>query len=114
MEKQTGMVRGFATCFLDEHWIERSVEELIHQRLYALALGYEDLNDHNALREHFLLEMLVKKRCHRGESRAGTRPGQAVSRQEYAESSGALSRRGVPRIATRKLRWMRRPWKVFL
>jgi hypothetical protein len=37
------------------HLIEHSVEQMLAQRVYALALGYEDLNDHEQLRHDPLL-----------------------------------------------------------
>jgi hypothetical protein len=53
VERQTGMLHRFAACFSDQRdpsRIEHTVEQLIRQRIYALALGYEDLNDHDRLR----------------------------------------------------------------
>ena len=47
-----------AGCFEDHRdplRIEHSVSELLAQRLYAIALGYEDLNDHDELRRDPLL-----------------------------------------------------------
>src|SRR5262249_33034861 len=38
-----------------------SVEELVAQRVYGLALGYEDLNDHDLLRRDPLLAAVVGK-----------------------------------------------------
>ena len=76
VEKRTGIVGGLARCFRDErkeNWIEHSVEELVRQRVYALALGYEDLNDHDELREDFLLATLVEKEDPTGESRVQER-----------------------------------------
>jgi Transposase DDE domain group 1 len=64
VEKRTGMVRQFATCFRDYRnpvLIEHTVEELVAQRVYGVALGYEDLNDHEELRNDPLLAMLVEK-----------------------------------------------------
>lgn len=54
----------FSQCFLDGRnpaLIEHSVEQLLAQRVYALALGYEDLNDHEQLRNDPLLRMLAGK-----------------------------------------------------
>lgn len=48
-----GFSRRFAACFRDERhpgFIEYQVEYLVRQRIMGLALGYEDLNDHDALR----------------------------------------------------------------
>ncbi|HZD92894.1 MAG TPA: IS1380 family transposase, partial [Candidatus Sulfotelmatobacter sp.] len=58
------MVRQFAACFRDYRnvdLIEHTVEELVAQRIYGLALGYEDLNDHEELRKDPLLAVLVEK-----------------------------------------------------
>jgi hypothetical protein len=55
----------FAECFLDARnpvFVEHSVQELVSQRVYGLALGYEDLNDHEQLRQDPLLRVLAGKR----------------------------------------------------
>ena len=49
--------------------VEHSVHELVSQRLYAIALGYEDLNDHGELRCDAVLSLLVGKRDVTGEKR---------------------------------------------
>jgi hypothetical protein len=64
VERQTGMLHRFAACFSDQRdpsRIEHTVEQLIRQRIYALALGYEDLNDHDRLRHDPLLAALAGK-----------------------------------------------------
>jgi len=71
-ERITGIISQFANCF-DDHrdpdLIEHSVEELIAQRIYALALGYEDLNDHDELRNDPLLAVMVGKKDPTGKDR---------------------------------------------
>lgn len=71
-EQLTGIIRQFAACF-DDHRnpdrIEHSVEELVAQRVHALALGYEDLNDHDDLRLDPLLAAVVGKADPTGEAR---------------------------------------------
>ena len=72
VERRTGILRRFAGCFTDYRAgdrIEHSVEELIAQRIYALALGYEDLNDHEQLRADPLLAVLAGKRDPEGKDR---------------------------------------------
>jgi hypothetical protein len=49
--------------------VEHSVGHLIAQRVFALALGYEDLNDHDALRHDPLLAVLVGKADPSGQNR---------------------------------------------
>jgi hypothetical protein len=69
VEKRTAILHQFAACFTDYRnadLIEHTVEELVAQRVYGLALGYEDLNDHEELRNDPLLAVLVEK-SHPGE-----------------------------------------------
>ena len=64
VEKRVGILCQFAACFTDYRnpdLIEHRVEELVAQRVYGLALGYEDLNDHEELRNDPLLAVLVEK-----------------------------------------------------
>jgi hypothetical protein len=71
-ERSTGIIKRFAACFTDHRngdLIEHSVEELLAQRIYGLALGYEDLNDHDELRHDPLLAVLVGKSDPTGEHR---------------------------------------------
>src|SRR4051812_5041255 len=71
-ERLTGILRQFAACF-DDHrdpdLIEHPVEHLLAQRAYALASGYEDLNDHDDLRRDPLLATVVGKDDPTGKSR---------------------------------------------
>lgn len=72
VEAKTGLLAELACCFedfRDPELIEHSVEDLIKQRVFALALGYEDLNDHDQLRADPLLATLVGKRDVTGERR---------------------------------------------
>jgi hypothetical protein len=64
VECRTDILGRFASCFTDQRdplRIEHSVEQLVKQRVYGLALGYEDLNDHERLRRDPLLAVLSGK-----------------------------------------------------
>jgi hypothetical protein len=64
VERQTGLLARFATCFRDYRnplLVEHSLRSLISQRVMGLALGYEDLNDHDQLRHDPLIATLVDK-----------------------------------------------------
>jgi len=64
VEKRIRILHQFAACFSDyrnAELIEHTVEEMVAQRVYGLALGYEDLNDHEELRNDPLLAVLVEK-----------------------------------------------------
>jgi hypothetical protein len=72
VEKRCGIIRGFASCFEDlrnPDLIEHTVADLVGQRVYGLALGYEDLNDHDELRNDPLLAVLVGKKDPEGQDR---------------------------------------------
>ena len=65
VDRRIRLLRRFSECFLDRRdpsRIEHSVAEMIAQRVYGLALGYEDLNDHEQLRHDPLLALLAGKR----------------------------------------------------
>jgi hypothetical protein len=64
VESRRKLIKRFAACFTDYRdadMIDHTVEDIIGQRIYALALGYEDLNDHEELRRDALLATLVGK-----------------------------------------------------
>ncbi len=72
LEQRTGIVRRFAACFTDYRrpdLIEHPLLDLILQRVFALALGYEDLNDHDDLRRDPMLAVALSKDDVKGERR---------------------------------------------
>jgi hypothetical protein len=76
VEKRTGIIAQFAGCFRDHRKAERiepGVKELVAQRVYGVALGYEDLNDHQELRRDPLLAVLAEKPDPTGEKRVRER-----------------------------------------
>ena len=75
-EKRTGIIAQLAACFRDRRKRERikyRVEEQVGQRVYGLARGYEDLNDHEELRRDRRLGVLAEKADPTGESRGRER-----------------------------------------
>jgi Transposase DDE domain group 1 len=72
LEARTGIVRRFAACFTDyrdAQQIEHPLLDLITQRVFGLALGYEDLNDHDELRRDPMLAVALGKEDVKGEQR---------------------------------------------
>src|ERR1035441_4619554 len=64
-DRKIGLLRRVADCFSDTRQPERvahRLPEILAQRIYGLALGYEDLNDHEQLRNDPLLAVLAGKR----------------------------------------------------
>ena len=106
VDKRVGLLGQFANCFTDYRnpdLIEHTVEELVAQRVYGLALGYEDLNDHEELRNDPLLAVMVEKADPRREALAGKSTlnrleltGETASRKErykkIALDHGAVDR----------------------
>jgi Transposase DDE domain group 1 len=63
-DRAIGMMDRFAACFHDERrqdLIEHEVATLVGQRVFGIALGYEDLNDHDELRHDPLMAVLAGK-----------------------------------------------------
>ena len=52
-DRAVGLIERFAACFTDHRdarLVEHEVKTLVGQRVYGIALGYEDLSDHDGLR----------------------------------------------------------------
>src|SRR6266705_2737809 len=63
-DRAIGLIDRFAACFHDERredLIEYEVVTLVGQRVFGIALGYEDLNDHDELRHDPLMAVLAGK-----------------------------------------------------
>ena len=74
VEDRFGFLERFASCFKDyrdPEKIEHPLTDLLKQRIFGLALGYEDLLDHDALRLDPLLAAMVGKDDPLGSERAG-------------------------------------------
>jgi hypothetical protein len=63
-DRAIGLVDRFAGCFVDhrrQELVEHQVRTLVGQRLFAIALGYEDINDHDRLRHEPMMAVLAGK-----------------------------------------------------
>jgi len=72
VDQKVGVLDSFAGCFIDHRdprYTEFSVRELLAQRVFGLALGYEDLNDHDQLRKDPLLATLAGRADPTGQDR---------------------------------------------
>jgi hypothetical protein len=72
VEQRTHILKRLTGCFddyRDPGQIEHPLESLIKQRVMGLALGYEDLNDHDVLRQDPLLALLSEVADPSGQSR---------------------------------------------
>jgi Transposase DDE domain group 1 len=63
-DRAIGLMARFAGCFHDERrpeLIEHEVVTLVGQRVFGIALGYEDINDHDELRHDPIMAVLAGK-----------------------------------------------------
>jgi hypothetical protein len=63
-DRALGLIERFAGCFTDDRaaeLIEHTVATLVGQRVFGIALGYEDLIDHDELRHDPVMAVLAGK-----------------------------------------------------
>ena len=61
-DHRSGLSQRLAACFVDHRdprRCEHSLQHLLAQRLFGLVLGYEDISDHDRLRDDSLLALAV-------------------------------------------------------
>lgn len=83
------LVGRFADCFRDhrrQDLIEHAVGTLIGQRVFGIALGYEDLNDHDELRHDPLMAVLAGKLAARRGNCAPVAGKSTLNRLELSQS----------------------------
>jgi hypothetical protein len=64
VDRKINLLGRLAGCFSDgrsPQLVTHQLSEMLSQRIYGLALGYEDLNDHEQLRSDPLMELLSGK-----------------------------------------------------
>src|ERR1700690_448302 len=64
-DRKIGLLERVASFFTDRRspaLVEHQLQEMLSQRIYGLALGYEDLNDHEQLRHDPLMAVLAGRR----------------------------------------------------
>ncbi len=99
VETRYGFIRGLAGCFEDRRdpgLTEHSVKELLRQRIYGLALGYEDSNDHDELRRDPWMAVRVGKRDPWGEDRGKACAGKSTLNRLELSSVSQNRYRKIP------------------
>lgn len=92
--KAIGLIDRFAACFRDgrsQSGVEHSVATLVGQRVFAIALGYEDLNDHDELRQDPVLGVLAGKLAARRSTCAPLAGKSTLNRLEHSPEEGAAT-----------------------
>ena len=86
-DRAIGLVTRFAACFDDgrvQTQVEHTVEAMVAQRVFGIALGYEDLVDHDQLRHDPVLATLAGKLTARRQGRAPLAGKRTLNRLEHA------------------------------
>jgi Transposase DDE domain group 1 len=86
-DRAIAMMDRFATCFHDDRrvdLIEHEVVTLVGQRVFGIALGYEDLNDHDDLRHDPIMAVLAGKLAARREDCAPLAGKSTLNRLELS------------------------------
>ena len=92
-DRAIGLVERFAGCFIDRRraaQVEHAVQTLIGQRVFGIALGYEDVNDHDELRRDPVMAVLAGKLAGR---RKGCAPAAGKSTLNRLELSREVATR---------------------
>ena len=88
VEQRLSLFDQVADCFTDHRdpdRIQHSLRTLVAQRIVAIALGYEDLNDHDQLRHDPLMALFSENRLGDSAPLAGK---STLNRLELAPSDG--------------------------
>src|SRR5574342_209676 len=90
-DKAIELIDRFAACFRDgrrPEFIEHTLETLTGQRVFGIALGYEDLIDHDQLRHDPVMAVLAGKLEARRKECAPVAGKSTLSRLEHAPAEG--------------------------
>jgi hypothetical protein len=91
-DRAINLVGRFAACFVDRRaqaQVEHAIEAMVAQRVFGIALGYEDLIDHDHLRHDPVLAALAGKLTARRKNCAPLAGKSTLNRLEHAPSEPA-------------------------
>ena len=92
-DRAVGLLDRFTSCFRDgrqQDLIEHTTRTLVSQRVVGIALGYEDLVDHDALRHDPVMAVLTGKLAARRKECAPLAGKSTLSRLEHAPQEGPV------------------------
>jgi hypothetical protein len=92
-DEAIGLLDRLAGCFIDTrdaHRVEHTVRTLLGQRVFGMALGYEDLNDHEQLRHDPVFGALLGKLAPKRRTECAALAGKStLNRLELHECEGS-------------------------
>jgi Transposase DDE domain group 1 len=86
-DRAIGLTARFAGCFIDDRapaQVEHTIETMVAQRVFGIALGYEDVVDHDQLRCDPVLATLAGKLTARRKNCAPLAGKSTLNRLEHA------------------------------
>ena len=92
-DRAVGIIDGFAACFGDgrkQELIEHTIRTLVGQRVVGIALGQEDLVDHDDLRHDPVMAAMLGKLTPRRQDCAPLAGKSTLSRLEHSPQEGAV------------------------
>lgn len=92
VDRRLGLLKRFASCFVDGRSsgaVEHTIERLVGQRVLGIALGYEDVNDHDELRHDRALAATLGRLAARRSRCAALAGKSTLNRLEHAPCGGA-------------------------
>lgn len=114
MEKKLGVIDRLASCLFDtrhQSYVDHSYEEMLRQRVFQIALGYEDCNDSDTLREDAGFKTACERLPFTDDSLA-SQP--TLSRLENGMSRTMLYRLGQAQVDTFISLYRHAPTKIIL
>lgn len=100
LDKRLGFTQRLSQVIRDDRhagYVTHSIEELLKQRVYAIAAGYEDLNDHDVLRHDACFQLAVGREGPLASSSTLLRFENRVDRPSLVEMSKLLVERFIAR-----------------
>jgi hypothetical protein len=98
-DRAIGLVGRMAACFADARraeLIEHEVATLVGQRVFGIALGYEDINDHDHLRHDPTMAVLAGKLAARRSDCAPVAGKSTLNRLELSRSHPTRYHKACP------------------
>jgi hypothetical protein len=95
VDRRCGLLDALAGCLSDPRdpaRITHALRTMLAQRIFGLALGYEDLNDHTTLREDPLFAVLAERRFQPGQPAEPLASAPTLCRFENATTRASLVR----------------------
>ncbi len=93
VDKPLGFTKQLSMLITDERhtgYVEHTIENLLKQRIYAIAASYEDLNDHDHLRKDLCFQTAVGREVNLASSSTISRFENSIDRQSLVRFSQCL------------------------